>query len=308
MINRVVTILLLFLLSTLNAEEQNMLLDEYHDELCNILVDTSNSIDDYFVDSNSTESSTTRAELINSFAIENNQNFEKDIRLRLRLSLPKIQKNLRLFFEDETQDNTLYDSTKLTDKHLNKKKYYLRLEYFKFVKNKLNTAVAAGVRIRHSHLVPYLNIRSHYDLYQQESINSELYNRFRYYIDGEISNAFEFNSKYTLEDRVDFFWRNQLSYSNQEEFQTIINDISGVKTINHKEQIGLGFGVVSQLKNFKNLNIDYAHIHGLFQHTVYRNWFYYQVVPSVLWRESNNFKISYRYMMNFGVIFDSKLD
>ena len=303
--SRLVFLALVFLSTSLYADENITLLDEYHDDLCNILVDTSNSIDSYFVDDNSTESSSTRAELINSFAMENRQSFEKDIRLRLRLSLPKIQKNLRLIFEDESNDDTLYDSTKLTNQHLDDKKYYLSLEYFKFVKKKLNMAVAAGVRIRHSNLVPYLNLRSHYDVYQKNSINSELYNRLRYYSDGEVENAFEFNNKYTVDDAVDFFWRNQLSYSNKEEFQTLINDVSWMKTINYKEQVGIGFGVVSQLKNFKNLNVDYAHIHGLFHHIFYKNWIYYQIAPSLLWRKSNDFKISYRYMMNFGVLFDA---
>lgn len=119
--NRLMVLVLLFLSTSLYADENLTLLDEYRDSLCDILVDTSNSIDSYFVDDNSTESSTTRAELIHSFAMENRQSFEKDIRLRLRLNLPKIQKNLRLVFEDETEDNTLYDSTKLTNQHLNEK-------------------------------------------------------------------------------------------------------------------------------------------------------------------------------------------
>ncbi len=304
MFNRLIILALLIFSSSLHADNNITLLDKYHDDLCQILVDTSNSIDDYFVESNSTEkSSTTWAEVINSFAIENGQSFEKDLRLRLRLSLPKIQKNLRLVFEDETNDNTLYDSTKLTNERLEEKNYYLRLEYFKYVKKSLNMAFAGGVRIRDAHLVPYLNMRSRYNLYDKEKVNSEFYNRFRYYTDGEIENTFEFNTKYKIDDSLDFFWRNQLSYSNKEEFQTVINDVSWIKTLNEKEQVGAGFGIVSRLKNFKKPNSDYIHFHVLFHHIFYKDWMYYQVAPSILWRESNNFQTSYRYMMNLGVIF-----
>ena len=301
---RLMILLLLFFSYALYAENNVTLLDKYHDTLCCILVDASNSIDNYFIEENSTESSTTRAELINSFAIENHQNFEKDIRLRLRLSLPKIQKNLRLVFEDETHDNSLYDSTKLTNEHLETKKYYLRLEYLKVAKKKLNMAFAGGVRIRNSNLVPYLNIRSNYDLYKDEYTKSELYNRFRFYTDGEIEDAFEFNVKHKIDDKLNFFCRNQLSYSNKENSETLINDISWIKRLNEKEQVGLGFGVVSQLKNFKNPETDYIHLHALFHHVFYKDWMYYQVAPSILGRESNDFKISYRYMMNFGILFN----
>jgi len=243
--------------------------------------------------------------IFNSFAIENHQKFEKDLRLRLRLSLPKIQKNLHLIFEDESNDNTLYDSTKLTNQHIDEKRYYLRLEYFYLVKKKLNMAFAGGVRIRHSHLVPYLNISSRYDLYDKGYLNSELYNRFRYYTDGEIEDSFEFNTKYKVNDSLNVFWKNQLSYSNKEEFQNIINDVSWIKILNDKKQLSVGIGVVSSLTNFKKINIDYVHIHGLFHHVFYKDWIYYQVAPSILWRESNEFKTSYRYMMNFGILFNT---
>jgi hypothetical protein len=296
---------LLFFTTSLYAEDNITLLDEYHDDLCQILVETSNSIDGYFVDDNGTESSTTRAELINSFAIESHQGFEKDIRLRLRLSLPKIQKNLRLVFEDETNDNTLYDSTKLSNEHLEEKNYYLRLEYFKFIKKSLNMAFAGGVRVRNAHLVPYANIRSRYSLYDKEKLDSELYNRFRYYTDGEIEDAFEFNSKYSISSSLKVFFRNQLSYSNKDEFQTLINDLAWIKTLNDKEQVGAGFGIVGRVKNFKKSDTDYIHFHVLFHHIFYKDWIYYQVAPSILWRESNDFKTSYRYMMNFGLLFNT---
>ena len=307
MVIRLIILVLLFFLSSIYAADSNVtILDKYHDNLCQILVDTSNSIDDYFIENNCTDkSSTTRAKLINSFAMESHQSFEKDIRLRLRLSLPKIQKNLHLIFEDETNDNTLYDSTKLTNEHLEEKNYYLRLEYFKYIKKNLNMAFAGGIRIRNSNLVPYLNIRSGYNLYQKEKVNAELYNRFRYYTDGEIENIFEFNTKYNINDLFEFFWRNQLDYSTKEEFQTVINDISWIKTLNDKEQIGAGFGLVSKLKNFKKSDTDYIHFHLLFHHIFYKDWLYYQVAPSLLWRESNDFKPSYRYMMNFGVLFNT---
>jgi hypothetical protein len=61
------------------------------------------------------------------------------------------------------------------------------------------------VRIRDAHLVPYLNIRSRYNLYDKEKVNSALYNRFRHYTDGEIENNFEFNTKYNVTDSLDFF-------------------------------------------------------------------------------------------------------
>ena len=127
--------LLALLFTSVYAEYNVSIWDEYHENLCNALINTSNSIDDYSVDDNHSGSSNTSAELSTSFAVENNQKLEKDIRLRLRLNLPKIQKNLRLVLEDETNDNALYDGTTLQNEKLQDKRYYLGLEYFNFMKD-----------------------------------------------------------------------------------------------------------------------------------------------------------------------------
>lgn len=298
------SLLLLLLITSIYAEENASVWDQYHENLCDALINTSNSIDDYFIEDNSSESSRTSAQLSTSFAMENHQDFEKDIRFRLRLNLPKIQKNLRLVFEDENNDNALYDGTTLNDENLENRRYYLRLEYFNFKKYKVDMVAGGGVRIRQNNLVPYFNLRSRYDAYKDDVLKSELYNRFRFYTDGEIENIFEFNSLYTIDPVLYAVWKNQLRYDNREEFETLASDLSLVKVLEEKKQISMGLGIINQLKNFKNLNIEYYHLHTLYHHLFYKDWLYYQLAPSVLWRESNDFKVSYRFMVNFGVLFN----
>jgi len=296
--------LLLFITTIVYADRNQSSIDEYHDNLCELLVSTSNSIDNYFIEENSSVSSTTHAEFSSSFAIEDNQEFEKDIRFRLRLSLPKIQKNLRLIFEDENNDNSFYDRTTLNDEKLIDKSYYLRLEYFKFIKKKFNLVAGAGLRIRHGNLVPYLNLRSHFDLYDKLAIKSGLYNRLRFYSDGDIEDVFEFNTRYTFDNSAYAIFRNQLSLSNLDNFEALYHDISLVKELNKKKQLSVGAGIRSELNNFKHYDVDYYHLHTLYHHLFYKGWGYYQVAPSILWRESNHFKISYRLMLNFGIFFN----
>jgi hypothetical protein len=298
----------LLLAVSLMAEENvtSTNIDHYHDTMCQFLVNTSHSIDDYFIEGNTTELSKTRAEFSTSYAIEGHQKDQQDIRLRLRLNLPKIQKNLRLVFEDETNDDALYDGTTLNDQTtLQNKRYYLRLDYFNYVKEKFNMVLGGGVRIRHSNLVPYLNFRSNYDVYQDTKIKSQFYNRFRFYSDGEIENIFEFNSIYTLNPSLYATWRNQLSYERSSRFQTLLNDVTLIQVLDDRKQLQGGVGVVSSFNQFKNANIDYYHLHGLYQHIFYKNWMYYQLAPSILWRETNNFNVSYRFMVNFGILFNN---
>lgn len=300
------SLLLLLLTISISAEESMGVIDQYHNDLCTALIHTSNSIDNYFIEEDrGTSSSRTSAQLSSSFALENHQKLEKYIRFRLRLNLPKIQKNLRLVFEDENNDNALYDGTTLNDKNFDAKRYYLRIEYFNFIKYKLNMVAASGLRIRQGNLVPYLNLRSRYDAYQGERLKSEFFNRFRFYSDGEIENIFEFNSLYSIDPSLYAVWSNQLLYDNEDAYERIVDDLSLVSVLDEKRQISAGVGITNQLKNFKNLNVEYYHLHTLYHHVFYKKWLYYQLAPSVLWRERNHFQISYRFMVKLGVLFNN---
>ena len=297
--------IIIILFSKVHAQSNMEILEEYRDELCTVLVNASNSIDDYFIEDNSSslKKSTTHAKFSTSVAMEANQKFEKDVRLRLRLNLPKIQKNLRIIFEDDNYDNSFYDRTTLNDEKLRDKSYYLRLEYLKLVKKKFNLALGVGLRVRQGNLVPYLNFRSRYDVFKNETFRSVFRNRFRYYSDGEIEDVLEFNNLYIFDNSVYTILQNQLSYSNQNSYEIAYHNLSLIKKLSDKKQLSVGMGIRSDLVNFKHYDVEYYHIHTLYHCLFYKNWLYYQVAPSILWRESNNFSASYRLMLNFGILF-----
>jgi len=300
-------ICLLFLFIVLHAKEDVSLFDKYHDDLCEVLVNTSNNIDDFFIkDSNSSISSKTHAEFSTSFAKESYLKREKDIQFRLRLDLPKIQKSLRLIFEDESSDDLLYDGTTLNSQKLKDKPYYLRLDYFSYVKNTFNTRLGGGVRFRSGHLVPYLNINSKYKLYDKNKHKSRLLNRFRYYSDGEIENNFQFNSLYTIYDDLYVTFNNDFQYSSDNTFEILFDDLSLVYFLNEKKHLNFGFGLSSDVEKFQKLNVEYYYLHSSFYHLFYKDWVYYELSPSILKRNINDFKPSYRFLVNVGIYFNSE--
>ncbi len=294
-------------LSLLNAKDDISLFDEYHNRLCKVLVNTSNSIDDYFIeDDNNSLSSTTYAEFSTSFAKESYLDREKDVRFRLRVNLPKIQKKLRLVFEDENSDNLLYDGTALNNQDLQDKRYYLRLEYFTYLKETFHLQLGGGVRFRKRNLVPYLNINAKYELYNANKHRSQLLNRFRYYSDGEIENNFEFNSLYTFFDNFYLTFNNNLYHSTNNTFLTLFDDFSFVYFFNEKQQVNFGLGISSNLQRFEKSNVNYYYLHSSYRDIFYKDWVYYELSPSILKRSINDFKTSYRFLINFGIYFKSE--
>jgi hypothetical protein len=295
-----------YILSLFNisyADFNTTALDSYRDNLSNWLVNTSNSIDNYFIEENGTLSSKTYAELKTSFAFESKRPSEYAIRLRLRLNLPKIQKKLRIVFEDSDSDDVFYDATQLdSDKDLSEKNYYLRLEYFNYIWNRLNFSMSGGVRFKKLDIHPYLNLKVKYSVESSDNNERVISNRFRYYINDDIEDVVSYNTLYPIEDSIYCTVRHSFRYRNWQEYQQIVNSTSCIKNIEKNRYLSVGASILSELED-DELTLQYPKIYWTYRGKLYKEWIYYELTPSVLWRKENSYNESYRFMINIGTIF-----
>jgi hypothetical protein len=300
-------IFLLNILSSLlfSIDLNTTLIDKYYDTLCQVLVDSSNSIDDYFIesDTNITENKT-EAELKTYFAIENGQNAEYAMRLRLRIDLPKIKDKLRLILEDEDSDNIFNDGTELDNQlKIENKYYFLRLDYFRYIKEKLNITSGIGVRFKMSSILyPYINIKARYMIKEYNAVVS---NRFRIYSDKKVENTLSLNKMEYFDDNAYILFRNFIKYRNNTDITPIVNSLSITKIISEKQKATIGASLSSEFVNLRSY-IRYPQIYISYRDKLYKDWAYYEITPSILWREENNYDKSYRFMFSIGANFKKR--
>jgi len=293
----------ILLLFNISYASNTTILDSYHNDICNWLVDTSDSIDNYFIEENRTARSKTYAELKSSFAFETQRSSEYAIRLRLRLNLPKIQKKLRVVFEDSDSDDEFYDSTKLdNDRHLDDKKYYLRVEYFNYIWKKLNFSMSGGVRFKKLNINPFANLKVKYSIDSLDGNDRVVSNRFRYYINENIENVLSYSIFYPIEESIYCTIGHRIRYRSWQDYQQVSNTASCVKNIEDKRYLSVGISLLSQLEN-SELNLQYPKIYWRYRGKIYKEWIYYELTPSILWRRENSYEESYRFMLNIGMIF-----
>ncbi len=293
---------LLILSSLLFGDFNTTILDIYHDKLSNILVDSSNSVDDYFIETHSTKKSKTQAEFKTSFAVESNRKSEYALRFKLRVNLPKIQKKFRLFFEDEDSDNIFYDGTKLDNQYrVNNKSYFLRLDFFDYIFKKIDFTSGVGVKFRKFNLYPYVNLKVKYLFENRDFIANS---RFRLYSDGKFENAVTLSKVEHLNKKIYILYRNFFKYKDRTNSTTIINSISATKIISHTEELTTGVAFASRLDALKAY-LSYQQLYIAYREIFYKNWLYYELTPSILWREENDFDSSYRVMLNLGMKFST---
>ena len=296
--------MLLLLLTVILFGDNDCFIDEYRNKFSNMLVETMSSIDDFFVDSNETLHNNTHAEFSTSIAQESYLNLEKDIRFKIRVNVPKIQKHLKLFLEDEESDDILYDESKIKKDTLQNKRYYLRLEFLKFDIKGLTNKLSGGVRIRSNRLVPYANYHSNYKIHEEKQFKSNVSNNFRLYTDGGLEDYLSLTMVYGFNDLLTGIWRNTLSY-NETPIETFQSDYSFLYTIDDKKQIKMGLGMTDLVKNFGGSKIDNFNLHSSFSHVFHKNWMYYELSTYLLKREVNDYKNSYRLFLKFGIYFNS---
>ncbi len=301
-------LIILFLTSFVGAVENNSGIDRYRDDVSRWLIDTSSSIDNYFFDeTNESLRNKTYAKLVSSFAIEerNGNKIEYDVRLKLRLNLPRVQKHLRLVFEDDDDGND--DQTSLGDNHqLSEKDYHLRVEYVDYVVKRFKFGMGTGIRLRNLLIYPYLNFKTKYTIHDTNKYQSAFLNRLRWYVNGDVENIFEYNfvnNINSIDKTLYFNWYNKLTYMNTEDMEDLLNGVALIKIFDKKTRSSVGFSLLSKMYNFKITNLDYAQYYVTHQKTFYKDWMYYKVTPSMLWRKVNDYRCSYRFMVNIGMIF-----
>ena len=280
-----------------------MFIDKCHDFLCEVLIDSSNKIDNFFIESNETIHNRTRAQFSTYVAKETYLEREKEVRFRLRLDLPKIKKHLRLIVEDEESDNLLNDNTRLSDEKFQKKQYHLRFEYLKFVGEKFQAKPGLGIRIRSNHLVPYFNHDMSYDFIKEDKMESTLANRFRFYTDGDLEDTIEFNSLYNFNKTFSAMFRNAFRYD-ESPTQTSFSSISFLTSFSDKKYINWGIGSTNIFENFNHREVDNFQLYSTWYHVFYKDWAYYEISPSILKRASNDYETSYRLLLSLGIYFN----
>ena len=148
-------------------------------------------------------------------------------------------------------------------------------------------------------MYPYFNLKARYILEDKNAVAS---NRFRLYSNGDFEDTLNLNKMQYFSSSVYLFYRNFFRYRSWTYNTSIVNSISATKILSNKKEFSLGVSLTSELEILKSY-IRYEQLYIAYRDLLYKNWVYYELSPSILWREENDYERSYRFMFNIGVKF-----
>ncbi len=77
------------------------------------------------------------------------------------------------------------------------------------------------------------------------------------------------------------------------------NSISITKNILYNKEMTVGLLLKSNFEEYKYY-FDYPQLYFGYRAPLHKRWLYYELNPSILWREENSYRPSFRFMFNIG--------
>ncbi len=308
---RYLSLLAIFSVSLL-AQPDTYGLDDYHKFLSNWLMDKSDYLDKYISEKNDTKRlSNTRVKVAYEVGVNTSGGFSNNLDFGLSLNLPRFENKVKLTLNKVKSDWNALDengdvvsNVGLSSKLESDNKYDLMLEYKGHRGKKSSIGLTGGLRFNKYFFEPYVGLKGKYLVFQRDKDALLLRDKLRFYVAGEIRNTIY--SKYVRDvgKYMQFGWYGNIDYSTKSDNQDFKTELLLQRSTNNYSFNRVGFVASANLTNFKNFrkqNFETYYKHH--DKMLNKDWLYYEITPSVVWKKEDNFKSSFTLKFKIGATF-----
>lgn len=297
---------------TVDANESNVSLfslqaiESQRDKLSQWIYDTSNTMDIYFSGSRIEATDTKSTYIDTSVGIETETYQPTRFRYNIKayVNLPRTFDKLRLVVEDYRTDDSIDGGAQgnLRDA-VDENQYTIGLQYLGYTSEYANVNFTGGLRFSKYRPDPFLSMRMRRSIYLPAQWELWLYNDLRYFVYRKLDNRSELRLGRVVNEVIRFEWFNSYRYQQTSHQSELISGLTLTQLRPRKMGYRYSASIYCADNDTQNFRLEYYNLSIFFRHMVYKNWIYYEVGPSLLWRYQNNFKPSTRLAFNFGIIF-----
>jgi hypothetical protein len=223
-------------------------------------------------------------------------NFEPNIDIRLHL--PKLKEKLSITIDnnDNRINNKYQDSNEKI--HYKDDKYNIGLLY-NTINNNFNIKLNAGVKVTKSpYLFTKLDIKKNLKINNKNHLTLE--QRFKYSNKFELDSYSIINYTHKLNQNLDISNYNEYYINSDIKNDNLYTSLRLSQKIKKNSYINY---VTSIDSNDEKSNFKIKEYKTYISYRKFlRNWFYYDIVPSISWKRENNFKDKIGIKLNLGII------
>jgi hypothetical protein len=304
-------LIIFFLLLCLHADSNvsavfNSIYDEYQHSFTQSLHVYSENVDRYISSSDEAityndDTEKTSLDMAPFITLEDRYDSQFRFKFHASVKLPRTSKILKLSLENFNESDSIDDYGNHTGNN-NNNDYLLGLEYFSYDKNMAMMRFGAGIKTNNGNIDPYFSFTMRKYLYINEW-HLTLSEKLRYFLNIHVDNRIEANLGYFINSTTKFRLINSYRYKDEDSSHELTNILRIHKLLSNKKNIYADLNIYSFEDDKNKFDISYykAGIH--FYHRFYKNWIYYEVEPSLMFRIENAYKPTARIFLSIGVLF-----
>jgi len=305
-------LIIFFFLLSLHADSNvsdifDSIYDEYQHSFSKSLHLYSENLDRYISSSDEEvtyddDTQKTSLDMAPFVTLEDRRDPQFRFKFRASIKLPRLSKLLKLSLEDFSQSDSIDDYGSQAGNNNNGNDYLLGLEYFSYDKNLALVRFGAGIKTNKGNIDPYVSLTLRKYFYLDEW-HLTLYEKLRYFLNIHVDNRIEANLGYFIDATTKFRFINSYRYRDEESTHEFTNILRIHKLLSDKKNIYADLNIYSYEDYQNRFDISYYKVGIHYYYRFYKNWIYYEVEPSLMFRVENEYKPTARIFLSIGVLF-----
>lgn len=219
--------------------------------------------------------------------------------------LPNTEKRFHLFMNnlETNSDNTSYSNSKDMQK---KQTFILGLQFTKTFFSHFTPSVSLGAKFNSFYPDPFLRLSLKTKINPTENWKIESGDFLYYFYFYKLENKAYLNLTYTINGKTQIINYNNYRYREYFKLHEIKNGLGIYHVISRTMMLNYEMEVLRKKDKLFSLNISYYYIGSTFKHIFYSDWLYYELKPGLYFKTENDFNVSPRILLYFGIIFRSE--
>lgn len=238
-----------------------------------------------------TEEAHSHIRVIPSLFVEEGESAETRLRVNARLTLPRLDKRLRLIIADSSEDEDgVLDDQAFPDARTNDGDTTLGLQYLLRQKEKLNLSISAGLRRGSDRAVDFFIGPRFRRTWHLDPWQIRFTERVRWYSDNGWESRTRLDFERLLREELFFRTATELFWS-EEDFAEdgFVLAITPSLTQRLESRAGIEYQWSSVFKSRPDSRLDSTTLRIRYRQRIWRKWLFCEVNPQVAFRDEDDF-------------------
>jgi len=223
-----------------------------------------------------------------------------------RIILPNTKKKFRLFMKNmESEDDKGSFASQESSEYKNQS-FVFGIQFVKTFFKHLSSGVSLGARFNSFYPDPFFRLSLKLPIIFEKYWKLNIGNSMYYFLLYNLENKAYLYLSYLINSKTKIMSYNYYRYREYYSLHEVKNGLGIYYLITRNFIINYEVEVLRKKDDLFSFDVSYYYAGLTFKHIFHEDWLYYELKPGFYFRHENNFQVSPRILLYFGIIFRTK--